>query len=254
MQTQFWWRHVRWPLLAFLLLAVPLAFSDTDLAIARLLYFDNANLRWIGSGNWWVETVLHTGGRWFVRMLVALAALMWLLGHVRPELRSMRRTAAYFVVAVVLSVGIVGLLKTVTNVDCPWNLIPFGGRFPFVHLFADRADDLQRARCFPAAHASSGYALLALYFVWRERSRPLATLGLALGLATGILFGIAQQSRGAHFLSHDVWSAFIVWVIATSVYAFAFAGRLAQPLAGDTAAVPAVRGHAGGAVPEPASQ
>jgi hypothetical protein len=118
------------------------------------------------------------------------------------------------------------LLKTVTNVDCPWDLIPFGGRFPYVELFADRPDALRAGHCFPAAHASSGYALLALYFVFRERHARLAKLGLALGILTGLTFGLAQQARGAHFVSHDVWSAFLVWTVTLSVYAFAFRGRL----------------------------
>ena len=41
---------------------------------------------------------------------------------------------------------------------------------------------------------------------------------------TGLMFGIAQQSRGAHFVSHDLWSAFLVWMITLSVYAFAIQG------------------------------
>jgi membrane-associated PAP2 superfamily phosphatase len=43
----------------------------------------------------------------------------------------------------VLAIGCVGVLKTVTNVDCPWDLVPFGGKFPLVALFADRADALR---------------------------------------------------------------------------------------------------------------
>ena len=32
----------------------------------------------------------------------------------------------------------------------------------------------------------------------------------------------AQQACGAHFVSHDVWSAWLVWTISLSVYTFAF--------------------------------
>ena len=42
------------------------------------------------------------------------------------------------------------------------------------------------------------------------------------GLSTGLAFGLAQQARGAHFVSHDLWSAFLVWTLTLSVYAFAF--------------------------------
>jgi membrane-associated PAP2 superfamily phosphatase len=226
---EVWWRHVRWPLYVFVPIALVLATTDLDLDIARALFFDSAHGHWRGADSVWVTVVLHTGGRWAVRVLVFAAIVAWAATFVRPAIRTWRRPLVYFIIATVLGVGIVGLLKVLTNVDCPWDLQPFGGAFPFVHLFADRPDALRRAACFPAAHASSGYALLALYFVWRERDERRARLGLALGIAMGCLFGVAQQARGAHFLSHDLWSAFIVWTIAASVYAFGFKACLVTP-------------------------
>jgi membrane-associated PAP2 superfamily phosphatase len=95
-----------------------------------------------------------------------------------------------------------------------------------VHLFAARPTELREAQCFPAAHASSGYALMALYFVAYERGPKLARLGLAAGLVLGLVFGIAQQARGAHFVSHDLWSAFLAWIISLTLYVFAFRARL----------------------------
>ena len=50
--------------------------------------------------------------------------------------------------------------------------------------------------------------------------------GLACGIFAGLVFGLAQQARGAHLLSHDVWSAMLAWLIPLSVYAFAFKRRL----------------------------
>jgi membrane-associated PAP2 superfamily phosphatase len=37
-------------------------------------------------------------------------------------------------------------------------------------------------------------------------------------LAIGSLFSIAQQSRGAHFISHDLTSALIAWLICLALY------------------------------------
>jgi len=226
---QLWWRHARVPLFAFIVLALPLAVTHIDVAIAHALFFDASQMRWIGAENFWVNDLVHVGGRWFMRGVVAAAFVLCVSASFRPGLRRWRRPAAYFVTAAVLSIGICGLLKTITNVDCPWDLTEFGGRFPVVALFADRPDDLRHAHCFPAAHAASGYALLALYFLFRERSAALARLGLAVGIGTGLIFGIAQQARGAHFVSHDIWSAFLVWIISLSVYTWIFRARLWEP-------------------------
>jgi membrane-associated PAP2 superfamily phosphatase len=214
------------PLALFVLLAGIFAMTPLDVAIARAVFFDTPHAHWIGADSWVVNELLHTGGRWAIRGLLALALAFWIATCVERDWRTLRRPVAFFAISAILSIAVVGLLKTLTNVDCPWDLAPFGGRFPFVELFADRPDALRIGRCFPAAHASSGYALLALYFTFCERHAGLAKLGLAAGLLTGLTFGLAQQARGAHFVSHDLWSAFLVWTVTLSVYSFAFRARL----------------------------
>lgn len=223
---QFWWQSVRLPLALFVFAAAVLATTDADIGVARWFFFDSLAHHWRGTGNWWINEFLHVGGRWLVRVAVLAAVTIWASTFADRRRWRWRRPAGYFVVSMVLSVGAVGLLKTLTNVDCPWDLAPFGGRFPYVHLFAHRPEYLPRGQCFPAAHASSGYALMALYFVFRERSRALALTGLAVGILIGLVFGLAQQSRGAHLLSHDVWSAMLAWLIPLSLYTFAFKRRL----------------------------
>lgn len=242
--TRYWWRLARWPAAAFLLSAVLLSITDGDLAIARAVFFDSSRMHWIGADSWWVNEVIHTGGRWFMRWVMVATLCLWAGTYVSESLARLRRPAGYFFVSTVLTVGVTGLLKHVTNVDCPWDLVPFGGRFPYVHLFADRPDNLPVAGCFPAAHSSSGYALMGLYFLWLERDRRWARAGLVLGIAAGLVFGTAQQARGAHFLSHDVWSAMLAWCIPLSVYCFGFRcsvwspGSVASLPSDDLAAVP----------------
>jgi membrane-associated PAP2 superfamily phosphatase len=119
-----------------------------------------------------------------------------------------------------LATLIVGGLKAVTNVDCPWDLAGFGGHNDYFALFADRPDALKRAQCFPGAHASSGFALFCFYFVFRDRSRRLARWMLAAAITVGIAFSIGQEARGAHFLSHDLTSAAIVWFVQLGLYAW----------------------------------
>ena len=220
--SQFFWRHLRVPLLLFVLLAPLLAMSRVDLGIAHALYFDEAAGRWIGASSWWTNELIHAGGAWLIRSMAVAALLLWAATWRWQRWRHVRRPALFFALSVTLSVALVGLLKAVTNIDCPRDLSEFGGSFPYIHLFAHRPSGLRHARCFPAAHASAGYALLALYFVFRERSRWAGRLGWATGIGMGLIFGLAQQSRGAHFVSHDVWSAMLVWTVSLSLYTFAF--------------------------------
>jgi membrane-associated PAP2 superfamily phosphatase len=226
--TTFWRQHAWWPLLAFVIAFGVLEVFSLDRVLAREWYFNVATGQWLGAGAgaWWARDLLHTDGRWLVRGIAALALLAWSLSFVLAPLRNWRKSAGYVLLAMLLATLLVGGLKEVTNVDCPWDLSGFGGHSPYVALFADRPDALARAQCFPGAHASSGFALFCFYFLFRDRSRRVARWMLAAAFAVGIAFSIGQEARGAHFLSHDLASAAIVWFVQLALYS-----KLLRPLA-----------------------
>jgi len=74
--------------------------------------------------------------------------------------------------------------------------------------------------CFPAAHASAGYAWVCAYFAARSLGVSWAKWLLVGALALGFLFGFGQQLRGAHFISHDLWTLAICWFTALVGYRF----------------------------------
>jgi membrane-associated PAP2 superfamily phosphatase len=169
--------HAWIPFAAFAALAILLSTTDLDLRIADHFFYDFEAARWVGKDTWWARNVLHTGGRNVMRAagifgLLALgASYVAPLARRWPALVRQRRPLGFFVACVAIVPLIVGSLKQVTNVDCPWDLAHYGGERPFVHIFEDRPDDLPRAACFPGAHSSSGFALLGLYFLGLARSR-----------------------------------------------------------------------------------
>jgi membrane-associated PAP2 superfamily phosphatase len=216
----FWRGHVWWPLCAFVVAFCSLELTPLDRHWAEALYFNALTGHWLGTGagEWWARGLLHTGGRWMIRGVAGLALAVWALSFAVARLREWRRPAAFVLLAMLLSTGIVGSLKAVTNVDCPWDLAGFGGHNPYVGLFADRPDTLPRAKCFPGAHASSGFSLVCFYFLWRDRSRRRAYYALAVTIAVGVVFSIGQEARGAHFLSHDLAAAGMVWFVQLGLY------------------------------------
>ena len=191
-----------------------------DEPIARAFWFNDAAQQWLGggTGGWWARRLIHTGGGWLVRGVVAAALVAWAISFFIPAARHWRRPAGFVVLAMGASVLVVGMLKAVTNVDCPWDLSGFGGTHPYVALFADRPDYLPRAQCFPGAHASSGFALACFYFVLRDHSRRLARLALGAACLVGVVFSVGQEARGAHFISHDLAGAALVWAIQLHLY------------------------------------
>jgi membrane-associated PAP2 superfamily phosphatase len=212
--------HLWIPLFAFAATFCVLELWVLDPLIARALYFDPHTLQWAGAGPgaWWARDILHTGGRWFILSIAAAAILTWTISFIYAGARAWRRPAGFVAVSMVLSIAIVGGLKATTNVDCPWDLVGFGGQNPYVPLFADRPAALPHARCFPGAHASSGFALICFYFALRDRNSRLSRCALGVAIFIGTTFSIGQEARGAHFLSHDLVSAALVWFIQLALY------------------------------------
>jgi membrane-associated PAP2 superfamily phosphatase len=214
----FWRRHALWPGLMFAGLFAIVILGHLDLRIADAFFFSRPANDWIGAHTWWAVDFIHTGGSWFVR-LIGLAALMTLVsGYRLPRLRRWRRDAAYLTLALILVPTVVGALQLVTNVDCPWALDRYGGDRPYVSLLADRPDELPRSACFPGSHSSSGFALMAVYFLLRDSRPRIARRALAGAMLLGTIFSLGQQSRGAHFLSHDLASAAIAWFVLLALW------------------------------------
>jgi membrane-associated PAP2 superfamily phosphatase len=108
---------------------------------------------------------------------------------------------------------VVALLKGISATSCPWDLSAYGGMTPYVPHWSAISDG-GPGHCFPAGHASSGFALLGGFFAFRGESPALARCWLAAATAAGLVLGIGQQLRGAHFMSHTLWSGWLCWLIA----------------------------------------
>lgn len=221
LDAAFWRRHAWWPLIIYLLALAVIGWLALDERLARFWFFDSAASHWLGSGDgeWWAHQVLHTGGRWVVRAVAASALLLWSMSFMFPRLRALRSSNGFIALAMISSVALVGTLKSVTNVDCPWDLAGFGGAHPAVAWFADRPDWLPRARCFPGAHSASGFALCCFYFLWRDSRPRWAHAALLVASLVGLAFALGQEARGAHFLSHDLAGAGLVWFTQLGIYA-----------------------------------
>lgn len=205
--------HIVAPLLAFAALLLVMRWLDGDQWIADRLYAMQGG-RWALRDAFLTQHVMHTWGRGFGIALWLAALATWLVARHRDDMASLRAPLAYLLIAVVLSVLCVAWVKSWSNMDCPWDLVRYGGDRPFVGLWQVRPLGLERGACFPAGHAGGGYAWMALYFFLGAVRPRWRWAGLAAGIGLGLAFGIAQQLRGAHFASHDLSAAAICWAVA----------------------------------------
>ena len=208
--------HLLRPTLVFLLVAIWLEFSGVDLWLGDAIYhWSGDSWRWRDA--WVTATLVHEYGRTLVAGLVLVLLLLILASWQVAVLSPFRSGLCYVLVSALLAGLVVNIGKRLTHVDCPWDLLRYGGTADYVRNFMSHADTGGVGGCFPAGHASAGYGWFGLYYFVRQFWPRWRSAALAGVLLLGLVFGIGQQLRGAHFLSHDVWTLGICWLVATTL-------------------------------------
>lgn len=154
--------------------------------------------------------------------MIWLALLACILGTYawprwRPEWTAQRGAMWSAFVGMAAGPLIVTTLKGLNSHHCPWDLVDFGGGAEFTSNWFVSASEV--GHCFPGGHASSGFCLVALYFLARESGNPrLMRWMLVTTLLIGTTFSLIRMVQGAHFLSHNLWAAAICWSAAALAF------------------------------------
>lgn len=191
-----------------------------DMAIARWFFSDGA---FVAQSDPFFRFVLHQAMKRPAIMVAGAALLTALASRLifrEPSQKALSRVlferSLYILIVLLLSLQIITTLKATTGVHCPWSIVEFGGSaqvtdptFGWIKV---------PGRCWPGGHASSGFALFALYFAFRD-ARPRLARGLFVAaFVLGCVCAGARMMQGAHFLSHNIATFVIDWLLALGVY------------------------------------
>jgi membrane-associated PAP2 superfamily phosphatase len=209
-----------WIITPLILLLMLLVMEGTNIDRDVSLWFFNASTR---SFPWrhefLLDTVFHHWAKYAVVLTTCIAAVLLALTWMVRRLRPHRALLLFIVLAMTLAPATVTALKLVTDRPCPWDLVDFGGSTPYTRLFQPRNVTHAQGQCFPAGHASTGFALMAFYFAaYRERRHALARAALSIGVLAGLLLGISRIAQGAHFVSHVLWAGLICWLVMLALH------------------------------------
>jgi membrane-associated PAP2 superfamily phosphatase len=210
--------HIVVPLLAFAILLSWLEKAGGNRLIADQLYAWEGG-RWLLKNHVLTSSLIHPGGKYLSLMMWLGVLALYLLSRQHAGMESLKRPLIFLLSSTLIAVILVSLLKARVAMDCPWDMHAYGGLRPYLGLFDARPTGLHDSGCFPAGHASAGYAWVALYFFFAAVAPRWRLHGLAVGLLLGALFGFSQQLRGAHFLSHDLTALMLCWLTAMTLKA-----------------------------------
>ena len=111
--------------------------------------------------NWYL---VHLNHKVFKQLLIAVYLsffVLWLASFKLEKLRPQRWLYGYMFVVSILSTALIGILKSQSAHACPWDMTEqtatgFIWNFTATH-----------GHCFPGGHASTGFALITGFFVFR---------------------------------------------------------------------------------------
>lgn len=167
--------------------------------------------------HWLTARLLHEGGRWLsFGVLAALLVHLWRPLPMAPTM--LRALRVWWVVATLVCLLLIPMVKSRSLISCPWDLAQFGGAARYLSHWTAQAwggaGDGGSGRCFPSGHASGAFSFITGWFVLRGQFRRAAWCWLAGVVMLGLVFGVAQVARGAHYPSHVAWTAWICWVVS----------------------------------------
>ncbi len=208
--------HYQYPVYSLVILSALIIVFNLDKAIADHFYELQGDT-WLWKDAWLTENLLHKGGRTLSISLAIFVLGALIASWCYSPWERLRKPLGYLVLALLGGSLLVSTLKASLAISCPWEFAIYGGHLPYTNVVQQL---IQRdgEGCFPAGHASAGYSWVALYFFGLYFQSPLRWLGLAGALLAGLVFGIAQQIRGAHFISHDLWTLAICWFFSLTLY------------------------------------
>lgn len=196
--------------LAAIVIACIALFTEWDIALADSAF--DANARVFPLRHAWVTEVFNHVilKRIFATLaLVFLIAVLWDLASPRRWSWLCRFQMRVVALSAVLVPTVISLIKQSSSSHCPWDLERYGGTEPYVKLFEFMPAGVEPGHCMPGGHASSALWMisLAVFFIPHRLTR--AVIALAAFLIVGVAVGWMQQLRGAHFLTHTLWSAWL---------------------------------------------
>lgn len=188
--------------------------SGVDVWVQRHFYNPQTHQWMVDTDNEVLKFIFYDGIK---RLLIVIAVLLLLgliLGWKRERMRSYRRGLIIVVLSSIVVPLAVGSLKAVSNMPCPKNLNIFDGAYPHTCVWENytaKECHLEKQKCWPAGHASGGFALLSLVFLFHSRKNKIAAATMAMVI--GWSMGSYKMLIGDHFLSHTVITMILAWLL-----------------------------------------
>ena len=210
-------------LLSLVVILVFFEFTNTDLLLQESFYLPLEKTWILKDPGLRYRAIFYTGMKIPIYIIGFSSLMASLLSWKKNLWHHYRKGLLIVTLTLIILPSFVALVgKNLSNVQCPDDLNHFAGKIPYVKLFETYPANPHsldgkwpRGHCFPAGHASGGFALLSLVCFFKSRRNKLLALFFALSM--GWVMGVYQMLRGAHFLSHNITTMILAFIIVSTL-------------------------------------
>ena len=208
---------------AFLLIAVIALFQFSNLDIfVQSFFYDFDKKSWLIDKNEPILKFFFYDGIKNLLLLfgvIILFSLIFFRKHILVQ--EYKKGLTIVLLSAILVPSIIGFFKDITNTPCPCNIVYFNGTYPDKKVFDSYPKDFiqkSKVKCWPAGHASGGFALMALFFLFKTPKNQKKALFVALII--GWSMGTYKMLLGDHFFSHTIITMLMAWLIILIIVKF----------------------------------
>lgn len=213
-------KHMWMSAVALIVAVVFFGVSGTDIWVQNHFY-NPVSHQWIlDREDSVLNFIFYDGIKRLIIIFNVLVLIALIVGWKKPFLSRYRKGLLIVLLSSIFVPVIVGSLKATTNIPCPKNLEIYGGIYPHTCVWEKYPSTFcnqKKIKCWPAGHASGGFALLSLYYLFRKRrAKIIAVSGVMI---VGWSMGTYKMLIGDHFLSHTVITMIMAWLIISIIVA-----------------------------------
>jgi len=211
-------KHIFFTIILLIFSIVFFAYSDVDL-IVQDYFYNFETKKWILDSHAQPYRFIFYDGVKKLLIIIAILMLFSLLFIKKfKKINDYKKGIVIIILSAILVPLAVGALKKYTNMPCPENEIRYGGEYPKTKVWESYTKELKEkgtCKCWPAGHASGGFALLSFFFFFKSKRNK--NLSIILSMTVAWSMGFYKMLVGDHFLSHTIITMILAWLIILTI-------------------------------------
>lgn len=210
-----YFHRIIFSILSFIIILALIDYNNIDLKFQSLFFISEKTSWLVDRNDMFLKFIFYKLPKYII-IAYGVSLILWFTKiKISNQDLELQKKLIFLVLALICTPLIVALFKHYSPMYCPNNIDVFGGKRSYLSIF-DIFDNTiffnNYGKCFPAGHASGGFALISLYFVMPNNILKYSSL--ALSLVLGSIMGLYQIAKGAHYLSDTIATLILAYIVS----------------------------------------